>query len=72
MIAHMFLFFIPCISAEPEHVIIGKPDATKRLGKHYFLLIRWIESKSIGAFNIHLKILCVLFKTYNTGTPYIS
>ncbi len=65
VIAHMFLFFVPGISAKPEHVVIHETDASKRLGKYHFLLIRWIESKSIGAFNVHLKVIRILFKRFN-------
>lgn len=72
MIAHIFLFFVPCLSTNPEHVVVDETDASKRLGKHGFLPIRWIESKLIGTFYVHLNIIRILFKRFkNNSTPYI-
>ena len=59
----MFLLFVPG-SVKAGLVVIDETGTSKPLGKHCFLLIRWIELESIGALNVPLNRVRVLFKRF--------
>lgn len=53
MVADSFLSLIPRIRAQPEHVIIDKTRASKRLRKLFNLLRIWVETKLICSLDAH-------------------
>lgn len=65
MVAHSLLFFVPRISAYPQHVVIGEASAPERLGKNLLLLWRWVKPKPICFLDIHLHTIYYLCEIVN-------
>ena len=57
VVAHALLPLHPCVSAQTQHVVVGKTCAAERSGKDQFLLGRWVKPESVGALNVHSHII---------------
>ena len=64
MVANFFLSFIEGIGTQPEHPVVDKASATKRLGKIQLLLWRWVKPKSVGSLRFHSQIIIALCKKH--------
>ena len=53
MVTNSLLLVVPGISAQAQHVVVGKTRTAKRLSQDLFLLGRRVKAKTICAFDFH-------------------